>query len=517
MQTAALYARVSTRNQEKEATIESQLALVEAYAQTHGYTIAEAHRFIDEAVSGNRLARPGLDRLRDAAKTQAFAVVLCLEPARLARNLGVQQVVLEELKRWGIAVIFVDQPEMAKDAHSQFWLQLRGAVAEYERTLISDRMRRGRLHRLRQGQTAPTQAPYGYRYVAASREQASHWAVVEAEAEIVRQLFLWYATGDKSLGDLARLLNDQAIRSPEAAAWRAPTLGRLLRQPAYKGSAYYNRQQSDPTAIGLPRRSGRGHLRHPRYQERPADEWILCPVPPLVTAELWTQVQEQLTMQQRFSQRNSRRPYLLRSLLVCHVCGHTLQGRSQTNGHPRYVCPYGGKHASPGVPAHITSLRADVVEPLVWAALRQLLDHPQRITEAWQALHQTQTADLSDQRFWLNRTAALAKERERLLDAFQAGLISLDELTRRSNPLAEERRSLEARLAKVTQPAPLQLSLHLFTQRLQRALDASDFDTRQEVIRLLIERIVVSDDALTIEHIVPLLDTSRLDSTCRAA
>jgi site-specific DNA recombinase len=515
MPQAALYARVSTRNQEKEATIESQLALVDVYAQAQGYTIAEPHRFIDEAVSGSRLARPGLDRLRDAAKAKAFTVVLCLEPARLARNLGVQQVVLEELKRWGIAVIFVDQPEMAKDAHSQFWLQLRGAVAEYERTLISDRMRRGRLHRLRQGQTVPTQAPYGYAYVAASRERPSHWIIREKEAEIVRQLFVWYATGDKSLGDLARLLNVQAVLSPEQRAWQAPALVGLLRQPAYKGSAYYNRQQSDPTAIGLPRQTGRGHLSHPRYQERPADEWIQCPVPPLVEEGLWTQVQEQLTMQQRFSQRNSQRAYLLRSLLVCHVCGHTLQGRSQPNGHPHYVCPYGGKHCPPGVRPHRTSLRADVVEPLVWDALRQLLDHPQRIADAWQALHADQPTDPSDHRFWQNRLASLTKERVRLLDAFQAGLLSLDELTLRSNPLAEERRSLEARLAKVAQPAPLQLSLPVFTQRIQRALDASDFATQQDVIRLLIERILVSDDALAIEHIVPLLDTSRLDLTCR--
>jgi site-specific DNA recombinase len=162
-------------------------------------------------------------------------------------------------------------------------------------------------------------------------------------------------------------------------------------------------------------------------------------------------------------------------------------------------------------------VRADVVEPLVWAALRHLLDHPQPITEAWQRLHQTPAPDLSDQRFWQNRLAALAKERERLLDAFQAGLLPLDELTRRSNPLTEERRILEARLANVAQPVPWQLSLPLFTQRLQRAFDASDFATRQDVIRLLIERIIVSDDALTIEHIVPHHDTSRLDLTCRDA
>ena len=515
MQQAAIYARVSTRNQEKEATIESQLALLDSYAKDHAYLVRAEHRYLDEAVSGYHLARPGLDRLRDAAKAGSFMVLLCLEPARLARKLAIQEIVLSELRQWGVEVIFLDQPEQTHDAHGQLWLQLRGAFAEYERTLISDRMRRGRLHRLRQGETVPPQAPYGYRYLPADRHQASHWQVVEGEAQIVRQLFSWYATGDMSIGALAARLNAQGVPSPEQAAWGAPTIGRLLRQSAYYGTAYYNRHQSDPTAIGLPRQAGRGYLTHPRYHERPAEEWIVCAVPPLVSEALWTQVQEQLAMQQRFAQRNSQRPYLLRSLLVCHHCGYTLQGRTQPNGFPRYVCTHGRKHCPPGVPQHTTSLLADWVEAQVWDALRQLLDDPQPIHEAWLALQHAQQTDPSDLLFWQRRVTTLTQERERLLDAYQAGLLSLDELTTRSNLMAEERRAVEQRLARLAPPIPLQLSLPLFTKRIHLALDASDFLTRQDVIRLLIERIVVSDDALSIEHIVPLHDNSRLDLTYR--
>jgi len=516
MQQAALYARVSTRNQEKEATIESQLSLLETYALENGYEIVENHRFIDEAVSGTRLTRRGLDRLRDCAKAGAFKVVLCLAPERLARSLGVQQVVLEEMKRYGVEFIFLDQPELAQDAHGQFWLQMRGAVAEYERTLISDRMRRGRLHRLRQGQTVPTQAPYGYAYKGASHEGQSHWVIVEKEAQIVRQLFSWYAKGDKSIGDLVFRLNDQAVPSPQKAKWGSATIGRLLRQPAYKGSAYYNRHQSDPSAIGLPRRSGRGQLNHPRYNERPADEWIHCPVPPIVEVALWAKVQDQLEMNTRFAQRNSHSSYLLRGLLVCHVCEHTLQGRTQKNGHPRYVCTYGAKFCPPGVPKHITSIQADLIEPMVWDALQKLLDDPQRIEEAWFALHQQQ-AEPSDLLFLQRRRKSLIKERERLIDAYQAEILSLEELTLRHNDIAEESHSVDERLAKVSQPSPLQLSLQTFTQRIQLALQASDFQTRQDVIRLLIERIVVSDDTLSIDHIVPLSDNSRLHPVVRGA
>jgi site-specific DNA recombinase len=64
---AALYARVSTAQQEKQGTIESQLAALEAYAAAHELHIAPEYRFIDDGYSGARLARPGLEQLRDAA------------------------------------------------------------------------------------------------------------------------------------------------------------------------------------------------------------------------------------------------------------------------------------------------------------------------------------------------------------------------------------------------------------------------------------------------------------------
>lgn len=516
MRQAALYARVSTRNQEKEATIESQLSLVETYAKENGFEIAKKHRFIDEAVSGSRLSRRGLDRLRDCAKARAFEVVLCLEPERLARSLGIQQVVLEEMNRYGVDFIFLDQPELAKDAHGQFWLQMRGAVAEYERTLISDRMRRGRLHRLRQRQTVPTQAPYGYHYQPATHERQSYWNVVEKEAQIVCQLYSWYAEGKVTIGDLVCSLNEQAIPSPRKSLWSNATVGRLLRHPAYKGTAYYNRHQSDLSAIGLPRRSGRGHLSHPRYNERPADEWILCPVPAIVDESLWAKVQQQLKMNSQFAKRNAHRSYLLRGLLVCHVCGHTLQGRSQKNGHPRYVCPYGRKLCPPNIPKHTTSIRADLVEPITWESLQQLLDNPQRIEDAWAALHQ-QKPEPSNLLFLERRRKTLIKERNRLIDAYQADVLTLEELTLRNNLIADELLALEEQLQLVSQPSPLQISLQTFRQRIQLALRASDFQTRQDVIRLLIERIVVSDDTLSIDHIVPLFDSSRLYHTSRCA
>ena len=72
---AAIYARVSTQKQAEEATIASQIAQLEQYAAANGYTIKPEHRFIDEAVSGKGLQRPGLTRLCDTAMTGVFTTI----------------------------------------------------------------------------------------------------------------------------------------------------------------------------------------------------------------------------------------------------------------------------------------------------------------------------------------------------------------------------------------------------------------------------------------------------------
>ena len=516
MRRAALYARVSTRRQEKEATIDSQIAQLEAHAEAHSYELSREHYFVDQAVSGKYLARPGLDRLRDTALTGAFEVVLCLSPDRLARQLGAQQVVLAELQRVGVEMIFLNQPTLDDSPQAHLLLNIQGAFAEYERVVISDRMRRGKLYRLRQGQSVPTPAPYGYRFQPATREQRSVWVSVPEEAIVVEQMFVWYTQDNLTVSEVAHRLNGQAVPSPEGKRWMGSTVGRLLRQPAYQGTAYYNRRQADYSDIGQPRRQGRGRLQFPRYHARPAEEWIEIRVPPLVSETIWQAAQERLAMNTRFAQRNSRRPYLLRGLLVCGRCGYTLQGR--TSGSTlTYTCTHGGEHCPPGVARHTCSVRAQVVEPLVWQTLAEWLRDPGQIQAAWLALQTQPSPAAHEVNQWRQRQTILRQQRQRLLDAYQAEALSLSELIERQNPLELELRELDKRLADVQPTAPFQLSLETFTQRIERALTASDMETQQEVLRLLIERIVVTDEALTVEHIVPTVNNCRLHPTCRGA
>ena len=82
---------------------------------------------------------------------------------------------------------------MSDDPHDQLLLQIRGAVAEYERSLIAERMRRGRQAKMRSGLLLPwTKAPYGYVLDAERPRDASRVHVDLVKAEVVRQIFAWY-------------------------------------------------------------------------------------------------------------------------------------------------------------------------------------------------------------------------------------------------------------------------------------------------------------------------------------
>jgi DNA invertase Pin-like site-specific DNA recombinase len=133
---AALYARVSTERQERQQTIDSQLTALRGWAAAGGHQLAEEHVFRDEGYSGARLDRPGLDALRDAVRDGAVDLVAVLSPDRLARRYAYQVLLLEEFRRAGCQVTFLQHP-ISDDPNDQLLLQIQGAIAEYERAVLA--------------------------------------------------------------------------------------------------------------------------------------------------------------------------------------------------------------------------------------------------------------------------------------------------------------------------------------------------------------------------------------------
>src|ERR1700730_3088915 len=94
----AIYARVSTLNQAQAQTIDQQIERLLAAVRDQGWQLSDEQVFRDDGRSGADLNRPGLDRLRDAARRREFDRVLVTAPDRLARNYVQQMIVLDELE-----------------------------------------------------------------------------------------------------------------------------------------------------------------------------------------------------------------------------------------------------------------------------------------------------------------------------------------------------------------------------------------------------------------------------------
>jgi site-specific DNA recombinase len=159
----AVYLRVSTLRQAQAQSIEQQLNRLREYIIDHGWSLPDENIFRDDGYSGARLNRPGLDRLRDKVRMAEVDCILITSPDRLARNFVHQRIILDEFKSCHCQVEFLDR-SISDDPHDQLLLQIQSAVAEYERTLIADRMRRGRLAKYKAGLLLPwSTPPYGYR------------------------------------------------------------------------------------------------------------------------------------------------------------------------------------------------------------------------------------------------------------------------------------------------------------------------------------------------------------------
>src|SRR5215469_2910306 len=249
----ALYARVSTDRQAEAKTIEQQVDALRTYAAQQGWLAAAEHEYRDDGYSGARLDRPALDRLRDAVMQGAVDLVLVTSPDRLARRYAYQVWLLEEFERLGCRVLFLERPPTG-NPQDVLVIQIRGAVAEYERALIADRMRRGRLAALRAGRLLPwSMPPYGYRADPLCPRDPAGLRVEEPEAERIRQIFAWYLEEGCTLYQIACRLSASAIPTPRGAAiWNTSTVRKILVNTAYAGTAYGNRLREVPAKRRFP-------------------------------------------------------------------------------------------------------------------------------------------------------------------------------------------------------------------------------------------------------------------------
>jgi site-specific DNA recombinase len=512
---AAIYARVSTERQEKEQTVDSQLDALYRAAEEGGYEVSPSHVFVDERRSGAHLDRPGLDRLRDLASEGVFEAVLIASPDRLARHYAYQVIVFEELQRAGCEVVFLNH-SFGESPEERMLLQIQGVFAEYERALIKERNRRGRLFAARQGKVNWAAAPYGYCLIHKTENAPQKLVVDETEAEVVRQIFRFCVEDRMTCYAIEKILREQGVptRKGRPLGWAQSTIGDILRDSVYKGVGYYNRTQRvdakrPVNSMGF-KDLRPGNLRS--RAERPREEWIEIRTPAIIDPETWDLAQEQLKKnRERAKRNNTKRHYLLRSLMVCGVCGKRMVGW-WTKGGGRYVCADRYPRYAPWA-CDGRSIMAKEIEPLVWEYVKDLLSDPELLKSRYEEGRGDPAVDSEEEREKERigrKLKALDREVGRLIDAYQAEVIDLSELKERKERLADHGRMLKNRLSEIgekraerEQEVRLLEGLEEFSESVRDSLEEPSFETKQQVLRLVVDRIVVEDTRVVVHHVVP--------------
>lgn len=491
----AIYARVSTEEQAK-----------------HGFSLADQLRecrqkagakpvleYVDEGESGEFLDRPQLARLREDLRRGIISQVICLDPDRLSRKLMNQLMITDEIEARA-KLVFVNG-DYAKTPEGQLFYQMRGAISQFEKAKINERMTRGRREKARQGKVLRDYHIYGYDFDAASGQ----FTINEREAEVVRLIFdLFVHPRERvhGLNGIARYLNERKIPSKHGKNFHRQVIRQMLMNPVYIGNFYQNKWNAEGV-LGNKYRKPEDRV---RQHLRPPSEWIHISVPPIVSHEQFELAGRLLEQSRRRSAGRSERQYLLGGLLRCRQCGNTLTGRRQTNWGKTVVLYTDRKSgANAKNPGCGTTIPCEELDRRVWQALVEWVSAPAVADQTALSLFPEHSALQSERDVVCRELARVEQGINRVLELMLDSELDEDSLRDKLKQLQNRKRSLtqeQLRLQALTdEPCG-------FIERdLQRVwidfehltYDELSIDVKKTLIRSAIKEIRVDQEGNTVE------------------
>ncbi len=502
MKTAAIYARVSTAEQAREGTsLDSQTVACRNFAAEEEFTVVKEVR---EDGSGAKLERPGLEDIRDMAARGEIEGLIVYDPDRLTRSLAHLMLLTEEFEKRHIALLFVNTPR-EDTPEGKMLFSMRGIFAEYERAKIMERSRRGKEARVKEGKILPGgNSPYGYKFLYGQNMME----IVEEEAIWVRRMFDWALTDRCSLRQIARRLDEAGVPTKSGLHhWHPETVKSILVNPMYAGRWHYGRRTSIAARVPKPGRQPAKDSRH----VRPYEECISAPVPSIVSSEQVGAAIRQIERNAAKSGRNNvKHQYLLRSLLICGLCGYRMFGHTKDpNGKKKkrvYECA-GRTRVRTNLPISqrcpCTGYNAEGIEGLeaiVWGEIVRQLSNPDLILSTLEGRNDDRLNERRRQDEELSKlheaSQALGREADKLIDWGLADIIDRPTMESRIFLVRKRQEALNKAKAEILERIQLreQASGNIediveLCKRAQEGLPHFTFEDKQEFLEALELRI----------------------------
>ena len=417
MTTAAGYVRVSTEEQAREGYgLAAQEQAARAYCQAQGWELVEV--YADAGRSGKSMrGREALARLLEDAQAGRFQRIVFWKLDRLGRNLRDLLDICDTLESLNVGIVSIQEAIDTGTAAGRMVRSFLGAVAEFEREVITERIKAGIAEKARQGELVGP-LPLGYK-----RDESGVVVFEEAVALLVREAFVRYATGAYSLRDMAHWADEVGLRSTEGNHLDRLSLRKILNNIAYTGQVAFHRRQ------------GGGIVARGKHSA-------------IVDAALFAEVQEALRNRQTHVPERpfGREPYPLTGVAVCHACGAPMLGCAVTvdrRWRYRYVrCSTAQRRGRDA--CRQPMVRAELLEDQVAAYVGGMRLPPEYLGEVVAELRRRQRGRVADD----GEAERLRREMERWRRLFVLGEIDENRYRRETSPLkrhlAEVERPQEA-------------------------------------------------------------------------
>ncbi len=210
----ALYARVSTLNGQNP---ETQLIELREYCARRGWQ--SAGEYVDAGVSGSKDSRPSLNRLMAHAQQRRFDAILVWKLDRFGRSLKHLVTAIAELEALGVTFVSLKDNWDLSTPSGRLMFQIVGAMAEFERSLIAERIRAGMRRRRLEGYSLG-RAPLAVDHQALARDRLSGMSLTK----VAKKYSVSRASVVRFTREALRHEAAQGVEFPLAAAAQAPAV-----------------------------------------------------------------------------------------------------------------------------------------------------------------------------------------------------------------------------------------------------------------------------------------------------
>lgn len=430
----AIYCRVSTEGQEEDGTsLQSQLEACRNYCEARCYEVG--YEF-SEAWSGLSLERPKLTGIRELVRTDAIDIVVVYSLDRFSRDPVHGVILMQELEKHGVkleaATETVDNSEVGK-----LVFYIKGYAAKLDAERRRDATGRGKQAVLKSGKLPQGTGIgiYGYQWIKEYKKRIP----IEREAKVVRRMFEMVVEG-YSCFKIARILNEEGITTKSGRKWEAPTVKRMVTNPAYMGITYFGKTWGK------------------NREKKPQESWYVLPdvTPAIISKEVFKRAQDALAKSKEMRPGKAKHEYPLTGFAVCGYCGSPLVGSCLRGNYRYYHCRGTYPTSSREKMCDARYIRAEWIEDVVWKKVKDVLCYPELLLAEISETTEVEKARLSsctieeEIKNLSRKIKQYTGQERRLIEALKVGFASdmvLDEM----NQVKKEKEGDQARLASLVE------------------------------------------------------------------